>query len=112
MRIYVGAKWEEKDVARHIMDRLEKAGHTITYDWTLCDQANSLQALLDKQGVMTADAFVGIFERELKYQGAIAEFGIACAMEIPCYLIGHALDNCIFTKLPNVQYGILSLLEK
>ena len=109
MRIYVAAKWEEKDQARRLMTLLEQHGHTITYDWTQCSVCDAEQAQKDRQGVMSADAFVGLFERDLAYCGAIAEFGMACAREIPCYLIGHAIDvergKCIFTKLPNVHQG-------
>ena len=104
MRIYVAAKWEEKDAARHIMSMLEGYGHTITYDWTQCATCDTAQAEADRLGVMTADAFVGLFARDLKYQGALTEFGMACARAIPCYLVGHAIDSCIFTKLPTVYH--------
>lgn len=111
MKIYVAAKWEEKDYAKAIMQELQGFGHTITYDWTVCAVADRAQAALDVLGVQSAEAFVGIFEENLPYQGAIAEFGMAVARGIPCYLLGHAIDGCIFTKLPNVHYGIGSLLE-
>lgn len=107
MKIYVAAKWEEKDLARDLMTLLEEHGHTITYDWTQCSVCDTEQAQKDRKGVMTADAFVGLFVRDLAYCGAIAEFGMACAREIPCVLIGHAIDveqgKCIFTQLPNVH---------
>lgn len=115
-RIYVAAKWEEKDEARQVMSQLEAHGHTITYDWTSCLLADLAQAQADLKGVLDADAFVGIFERDLPYCGALVEFGMALGRGIPCYLIGHAIDvergRCIFTQLPNVTHGIEELLAR
>lgn len=114
MRIYVAAKWEEKEQARDIMRQLEEAGHTITYDWTQCLVPDLAQAQKDYKGVIMADAFVGLFERDLAYCGALVEFGIALGRGIPCYLIGHAIDvergKCIFSQLSGVQHGIDDLL--
>lgn len=110
MRIYVAAKFEDRANAALLMNQLRKAGHTITYDWTECTICDEAQARQDVEAILGADIFVGIFVETLPYQGAIAEFGIAVARGIPCYLIGHAIDACIFTKLPNVHYG-LELLD-
>lgn len=114
MRIYVAAKWEEKEKARQVMDMLEAAGHTITYDWTQCSVCDREQAERDRDGVLTADAFVGIFERDLAYCGALVELGMALGRGIPCFLIGNAIDvergKCIFTQLPNIRRGIITLL--
>ena len=110
MRIYVAAKWEDKANAALLMNQLREAGHTITYDWTTCSVCDEEQALRDMEAVLDADAFVGIFVKDLPYLGSVAEFGMAAICGMPCYLIGHAIDACIFTKLPNVHYG-LELLD-
>ncbi len=110
--IYVAGKWEEKERVQEIMVLLREQGHVITYDWTTCAVADRHQALMDLEGVREADAFVGVFEKDLPYAGAYAEFGMACMLGIPCYLIGRAADRCIFTKLPNVHYGISDLLTQ
>ena len=110
MRIYVAAKWEDRPRARIIMDRLIAAGHEITYDWTRAEQFSVVQASHDKQGVMTADALVFIAEKDLSYKGAYVEFGMAIAIGLPVYILGHHIDQCIFTKLPQVTYGIENLL--
>ncbi len=109
MRIYVATKWEEKDRAREVMADLRHKGHTITYDWTRCEQFSAEQARNDVMGVMTADALVLIAEKPLAYKGAYVEFGIAVARNIPIYLIGTGMDECIFTQLANVEHSIGSL---
>lgn len=110
MRVYVAAKWEDRERAREVMYLLVKAGHQITYDWTICDQFSEEQAQRDVSGVLTANALVFIAEKDLHYKGAYVEFGIAVAQNIPIYVMGHYIDQCIFTKLPNVYRGIEQLL--
>jgi len=114
--IYVAGKWEEKEAVRTVMAQLREAGHYITYDWTVIESDGTRkqveeQAKADRAGVISADAFVGVFEKDLAYSGALSEMGMALAMGIPVYLIGHAIDRNIFTKLPEVRYGIESLLN-
>ena len=90
--------------------RLIDAGHTITFDWTTAEQFCKEQAVLDKQGVMTADALVFIAEKDLRYCGALVELGMAVARGIPIYVIGEAINGCIFITLPQVVRGIGDLL--
>jgi nucleoside 2-deoxyribosyltransferase len=110
MKIYVASKFEEYPRVREIMAALIEAGHTITYDWTNCDQFTVEQAAKDMDGVLSADALVFIAEENLPYKGAYVEFGIAVARGIPIYLLGNAANACIFTKLPQVQRGLGNLL--
>lgn len=118
MRIYVASKFEEAERVRRLHALLRRHGHTITYDWTQCAIADRTQAEADMEGVREAEAFVGLFEKDLNYCGAVAEFGMACIIGIPCYLIGHAIDvsrgtksKCIFTALGTVHQGIESLIS-
>ena len=114
MKIYVAGKWEEKKRVREVQQQLRDAGHTITYDWTLAE-LNGVpsvdQALNDKQGVLGADAFVGVFEKDLAYKGAMTELGMALAKGIPCYILGKACDNNIFITLPEIKRGLEGLLN-
>jgi nucleoside 2-deoxyribosyltransferase len=105
MKVYVAAKFEDKLRAREVMDTFRKAGDTITYDWTEDNSAfNEAQAKADLAGVEEADIFVGIFEKDLAYCGALVEMGMAIANDIPVYLLGSQLDNkCIFTLLRGVE---------
>ncbi len=114
MKIYVAGKWEEKVQVREVMKQLMDAGHTITHDWTIAELngiPNTEQALADKKGVMVADALVCVFEKDLRYSGALTEFGIAVAKGIPIYFLGHACDGNIFSVLPEVHYGINELVN-
>jgi nucleoside 2-deoxyribosyltransferase len=101
MKVYVAGKWEEKERVREVQDLLKRHGHTITHDWTREEEdLNHIEhfatfALQDKQGVMGADAYVGVFEKDLKYKGAFAEMGIAVALGIPIYILGQYADKCV-----------------
>lgn len=115
-RIYVAGKWEEKDRVRQVQEQLKAAGHTITYDWTRANGDNNAVgsrqafAMADRSGVFEADVFVGVFEKDLKYIGALTEMGMAVAMDIPIYILGNSIDSNIFLELPEVRRGIQELL--
>jgi hypothetical protein len=111
LRVYVASKFENPR-APEVAALLEAAGHVITYKWWGCLNFTQEQALLDYNGVTSADAFVLIVEDPtLKYSGAITEFGIAVGRHIPVYIMGNALDRNIFTLLPGVYRGIETLLQ-
>jgi len=102
VKVYVAAKWEERECAAGVMARLVRAGHTITYDWTGANAFTAVQAIRDIDGVQEADALVIIAERPLPYAGTYVEFGVAVARGIPVFLVGHGMDHCIFSLLPSV----------
>lgn len=110
-RIYVATKWENIPRAIEVADQLKAAGHSITYEWWHCGQSTRRQAERDREGVTSADALVLIVERDFRYSGALTEFGMACALEIPVYVMGNAIDSNIFLRLGNVQRGIETLLQ-
>ena len=112
MKVYVAAKWEDRVAANRLMNRLIMAGHTITRNWTQCDQFSPEQAGNDMHGVMMADAFVFLAEKPLAYKGAYTEFGMALARGIPIYLLGHGADANIFTQLPQIHRTLDPLLER
>lgn len=111
MRIYVASKFENPR-APEVAALLEAAGHEITYKWWGNSNFTQEQALADERGVRTAQALVLVVEDpELRYNGALTEFGMALALRIPCYLMGNAIDRNIFTLLPGVYRGIETLLQ-
>lgn len=115
MRIYVAGSWLEKPRIQEIMRELRDAGHGITFDWTENhDKQRSLcgiDAEMDMDGVRRCQAFVGVFEEDHKYQGALLEMGAALVQNKPVFLLGHAIDSCIFTYMWNVrQYVTLAEL--
>lgn len=114
MKVYVAGKWEEKERVREVQEQLRAAGHTITHDWT-SEPLGAVPlecALLDKEGVLSADAYVGVFEKDLPYKGAMSELGIAIARGIPCYILGTYCDRNIFMALPEIHRGLEGLLNE
>lgn len=113
MVIYCAGKWEEKERAREVMLQLIQAGYVISYDWTAYEQESSKQAEADINGVLGADIFVGIFEKDLNYLGALIEMGAALGLGMPCYIIGDApVTKSLFFQHPLVHWGIERLLKK
>jgi nucleoside 2-deoxyribosyltransferase len=115
MKIYVAGKWEDKPRVREVQNYLKRFGHTITHDWTTesCgddEEKWKEHARDDKAGVLAADAFVGVFEKDLRYSGALSEFGMACALGIPCYILGSAINGNVFLRLPEVHRGLEGLI--
>lgn len=116
MKVYVAGKWEDKARVQEVQKYLQRFGHTITHDWTVAESCGDDEAKWaeharnDRTGVLAAEAFVGVFEKDLKYNGAIAEFGMACAIGIPAYILGRALDANVFMRLPNVKRGLEGLI--
>ena len=106
MQIYVGTKWEAKDIASHAMGVLRRAGHEITHDWTAVEQdgtGSAAHAIADVEGVETADVFVCIPLPDCK--GTWVEFGIAVACLIPIIVVGEEYAwKCIFEHLPRVTH--------
>lgn len=112
MRVYLATKFEEGPRVKAVAMALEAAGHTITYKWWFNDEFTTEQASKDMAGVMTANALVFIAEKDLPYKGAFVELGMAIARNLPVYIMGNAIDACIFVKLPNIHRGIEPLLVK
>lgn len=110
MRVYVAAKFEEKDRVRQMIGVLRNMGHQITHDWTLEEtQFDSSKhenlpyykkcAEGDAQGVMTADVFIILTSTSGK--GLYVEMGMAAAKGLPIIAVGPHF-NSIFYELPNV----------
>ncbi len=107
MKFYVAGKWQDRENVRQLMDSIQGLGHVITYDWTI-DEENAagypvVNTINDTRGVQICDAYVGRFVNKNKYQGALVEFGIALGCNKRIFIIGHAVDTCIFTNHPSVQ---------
>lgn len=87
MRVYVGAKFENKDEVRRAHKMLREAGHEVTYDWTPHSAEGVTGAALitkfqkeateDALGVLNAEAM--IFLHNPNCQGGFIELGMAIA---------------------------------
>ena len=107
MNFYVAGKFEEKEYIRLLQDELRELGHTITIDWTWHKEEDSgfrsQYAIEDINGASWADAYVGRFISKHDYKGALVEMGAALAMRKSVYIIGHAVDSCLFMGHPLVK---------
>lgn len=112
MKIYVAAKWCDRETVRLIYSRLVAAGHCITLDWTHHEN-DSLEdkirwAELDIEGVRQCDCLVAVFQYERHQRGAFMEVGAALAWSKPVIVIGKAentstlLHHPLVVKVDNV----------
>ncbi len=100
MNFYVAGKWEERAEVKKLMNILKSKGHEITMDWTVHEHADDgypeQYSVDDIEGVEKAEAFVGLFINPNSYKGALVELGVALTRCDMVYIIGHAVDSCIF----------------
>lgn len=107
LKCYVASKFENKRTVQQYMDLLKQAGCLITHDWVAADIASRKQAMLDLRGVADCDVFIGIFDQEVAYKGALVELGAALALGKPVYIVGNwsGMQECIFFKHPGIRFG-------
>ena len=107
MKFYVAGKFQDRENVRKLMTELEGLGHIIPCDWTdhtnNSGKAKSEYAVYDMEGVRESDIFVGRFIDDYKYNGAIAELGMALIADKQVFIVGRGANSCIFTNHPSVQ---------
>lgn len=107
MKVYVAGKWSDKYSIREIMDRVEKMGGEITYDWTKnistkCHEKLGESAKLDINGVVKADYVIFIMtDPNYPYRGTFTELGAALATGKTIFLYcpdesSYCVTNCFF----------------
>ena len=107
MKIYVAGKWEDRLHIRVLQEALREMGHTITIDWTWHEKDDtgfpSQYAVEDIIGASVCDIYIGVFKTRHFYRGALVEMGAALASGKRVYILGHAIDSCIFVGHPLVK---------
>lgn len=104
MKIYIASKFENKENVRNLIKECINMGHTVPYDWTYAGIADIEQACFDLEGVRNCDILVGLFNvPDVQYKGAIAEVGMAMALNKNIYIFGNYLDSMVFMFLKNVK---------
>jgi nucleoside 2-deoxyribosyltransferase len=118
MKFYIASKLENYRNVQAVRDALIKAGHRITYDWTLHGSvagqgAKRLREVAGSEmdGVLSADIVIVLLPGG---RGTHAELGMAIAWDIPVMLIADKsntyfnLDKntCAFYWNKNVQQCI------
>lgn len=113
-RVYIAASFEQKADVKALYERLEKAGHTITADWTVHKEIVSLKSreerkalknqyvIEDTEGVKSASVFALIIGSR-KSTGAHIELGIALGAKVPrIILIGKPSESQLFYCHPSI----------
>jgi hypothetical protein len=106
MKIYVAAKFEEKERVKHVYSLLKNVGYTITHEWIhnkssrpyALDPSFTAQcASRDIDGVRQADVFI-LLSHQMPSIGASAELGAAIASFLAfkkphIYVVGPHFDT-------------------
>jgi len=116
MKVYVAAKFEEKDRVRLIYKRCRENGLEVTCDWTVEDDTGMVGeerrayhqkcAQADLDGVRNCDVLILLPHEHGK--GMYFEMGAAIALGKRVIVVGQDSDDshkpCIFCKLPQVKW--------
>lgn len=110
MKFYVIARFEDKDVARVVMEMMLARGHELTFDWTrvpeaLTDEDRVRSAARDFHGVVEADAVIVLHDDQLC--NGLVELGVALALGKRIMVVGppfrfDARRQPIFYWIPKV----------
>ena len=106
MKIYVAARFHEKERVKKIYTELQNKGHSITTDWTVCQTKQPYSknfedaracALHTIQGVKDCEVFIFLTNPEIG-AGSSAELGAALLsntlIKAPrIYVVGPYIDN-------------------
>lgn len=107
MNIFVSGKFEDRKAIQYLQQELIKLGHTISEDWTYHEYTDKGYpvdyAVDDIEGIKHCDVYVGRFVADYNYKGALVELGATLSLNKKCYIIGHAIDSCIFINHPLVR---------
>ncbi|MEU8799794.1 hypothetical protein [Spirillospora sp. NPDC048819] len=110
MKIYVAARFEERERVRKVYEALERRGHMITEDWTVHDAAKpyadngslvSKYAVQDVDAVRESDVFM-LLTSPVAGGGSSTEFGVALCSNLLfgrplIYIVGeHTEANLCF----------------
>ncbi|MEI2663068.1 nucleoside 2-deoxyribosyltransferase [Rossellomorea sp. LJF3] len=111
MKFYIGSSFANKELVRHVSDRLEQKGYIHTYDWTRNDRASTVKDLQyigqnEKDAITESDVVVIILPGG---KGSHVELGIALGLGKRIILYSpndevHDLANTTtFYHLPEVK---------
>jgi len=125
MKFYVAGKWQDRKLVQQVQKELLARGNELTVDWTnhvnpKNDSVLQEWALRDIEGAALCDTYIGVFINDHNYTGALVEMGVALGMGNRVWVIGNAVNSCIFihhplvTKFPDVEtmLKILDLMPK
>lgn len=105
IKIYLASKWENREAIKNMMSYIIGHGFKITTDWTThTDFSQSqLYSMIDLDGVKDCDVLIVYAPTKLPYKGTYVELGIALGLDKDIYIIGNGIDECVFSKHPNIK---------
>lgn len=119
MRVFVSAQLDDAPKVRRLYRLLERAGHSITHDWTRTDvipgcystfpDEAGRRASLDIDGVLNAEAYVILTDNMACGKGMYVELGAALAEAAKGQLrhvaiVGRRLHESIFYYHPCLRH--------
>lgn len=102
LSIYLSAKWESREDARALGERLEQHGYRITHKWWYFHGSDREQAVADLDGVRSAEILVVLLEPNRQYKGVWVELGAALALARPVVVMGDGQYQTPFLLHPRV----------
>lgn len=112
MKIYVAAKFEDKELTKYVQRQLRGLGHTITCDWTSNDDTGLIgeakkrywtqSAMEDLAGARDCDLFFLITHPSGR--GSMTELGISAVMNRQIVIVNPQLCVNVFFHLPWVKH--------
>lgn len=120
MKLYIASATANWPAVRHLQATAIRNGHEITMDWTkMVEEWNrdenrdnpedtppevlTKAAIDDLNGVKDCELFVILCWE--KMMGALVEFGMACGLDKPCWVVNHEVIRYnVFWALPNVRF--------
>jgi hypothetical protein len=108
MKVYVAARFYEKDRVRKLYASLKEQGHTITLDWTLCNPEKPYRAHLDGARVCAEHAIAGVKECDVFIYLSSTEIGGGSSAELGVALMAHLFGKCphIYVVGPHLEQNI------
>lgn len=117
MKIYIAAKFSDKLLVKELRRKLEKAGHSVPYDWTDNESRKpydehhelaSKNGARDMDGVKNCDVFIFV-SHETVGSGSTGELGAAIMANLIqgkplVYSIGKHRSNSFFSFHPIVRH--------
>lgn len=96
IRVYVAGSWKNKNIIKHIMEKIEEWGRTVVVDWTVHTEKGSTEQYTseDLKGLNQCDCLVYCMDGT-KSRGKNFELGYATALNKPIAIYVFSVDNTL-----------------